>query len=239
MKRILARAVAAAALSLGFAGSAQAVPMYFDFTGTVLGTGEVVSGGFNFESDRMLDLGPSGSQYSFVDWQPTDLTEPLAFLNFDGQTVSIPRYAVNYGMVTFSEGCPGSCSPYLGEFFSVAAYTNDLLPADGIGTLRNESISIFAFGDGEIDYFNGATAMPVDIVSLPIYNVVGSYYQQVSICDAGGCTHSGKELQFQIDTVTRGIGPRSVPEPGPLGLFGAAVAGLFFVRRRATSTTTR
>jgi hypothetical protein len=238
MKKILARAIAAA-VSLAFAGIAQAVPMYFDFTGTVLDTGAAISGGFNFESDRMVPLGPDGSQSSFIDWQPADVTDPLAFLNFDGQTVSIPQYAVNYSMVTFLEGCPGSCSPALGEFFYLAAYTNELLPADGIGTLRNDSISIFAFGDGEVDYFNGDTATPTGIVNLPLYNLLGSYYQNVATCVADGCTYTDVDMRFSIDTVTRGIGPRSVPEPGTLGLFGAALAGLFFVRRRTTSALSR
>ena len=40
-------------------------------------------------------------------------------------------------------------------------------------------------------------------------------------------------LGFSIDSVTRGIGARAVPEPGTLGLMVAGLAGLLLFRRRA------
>jgi len=231
--------IAAATLAAsGIAGIAQATPMYFDFTGTIFdGSNTAISGGFNFETDRLLSAGePAGGwQYTFVDWQPVGLTSPSAFLNFGGQELSFPYYENHYSLINFADQCTSApCEPNTADNFNLMALTSDLpWSPDFTGTLHTRMIIVINSDWETLDFIDGPTAVPTDIVTLPLYNLVGIYQENVQDCVAGSCTWvSDNQFSFSLGTVSRGLGARSVPEPGTLGLLGFALGGILLRRRR-------
>ena len=249
MNRNLARA-AIAALAMASAGLAHAVPIYFEFMGSVsqpsstIGVGTAVSGGFNLETDRLLSAGPpaSGIQYSFVDWQPTGLTQPLAFIDFAGTHQEVPAYATNYALVNFVDGCQPLCNTQWAEDFNIGAYSSDDWSEGFTGQLRSSSISLFNIYQTQqpdfpyyqgYDAFDGATAVPLDTISLPLSYLDGTYAESIADCVDGNCTTTSYEyFVFRVDTLNRGIVASSLPEPGTLSLFAAALFFAFVRRRR-------
>jgi hypothetical protein len=253
MKRTFRCAALAAAFSLGLAGTASAVPIHFDFTGTITGVegvegvavGAAISGGFTFETDRLVGTHRAGDpQYSWLDLEPVGLTEPYAFLNFGGRELAYPSAASgNYAVINFFDACRPDCGPLGPENFGMYASTGHSAAPDFTGIIQH---SAFYFASAALtrlpdppfietfDYFDGAQVDPTSIVTLPLYDMVGFYSGGTMDCVLGACvnTDSGS-LGFSIDSVTRGIGARAVPEPGTLGLLAVGLAGLLLFRRRA------
>jgi len=244
MKKARTR-VAAAALSLGFASLAQAIPIYFDFTGTINGAGTTLAGGFTFETDRLVEASPNPALRSWIDWQPVDPAEPLAYLAFGGRDVTFsPGAGTTYALMNFSDACPSTgCPPQQVENFSLfAGSTDGEFTADFTGSINTYSFYFssaafvrlpdFPFIQG-FDYFDGAQLDPTSIVSLPLYDAFGYFSEDTYDCVDGSCVSSGpRDFGISIDTVTRGIGARSVPEPGTLGLSGAGFLAALLMRRR-------
>jgi hypothetical protein len=231
------RKIAVAAFAAcGLAGVAEATPIYFDFTGTINGSDTAISGGFNFESDRLWSTGePAGGwQYTFVDWQPVGATLPAAFLSFGGQEISFPRYESHYSLINFADQCSSTpCAPNTADNFNLQAHTSDVWTPDFTGTLRSGMIYVLNYDWTNLDFIDGATAIPTDIVSLPLHSLIGIYSESVQNCVAGSCSVlSDTQIGFSLDTVSRGIGARPVPEPGTLGLLGVALGGILLRRRR-------
>lgn len=245
MKKLARRAVAAATLSFGFAGFSHAVPVYFDFTGTVTissqagAVGQAVSGGFNFETDRLLALSPAdGTQYTTVDWMPTGLTEPMGFASIGDLSISLPAHGLYYGGINFVDGCQPECNLGWRENFNLQVISQDLIASNFTGQWRSSSLSLF--NSYEADAFDGAGIGPLDALTLPLAQLLGTYNEWIYDCIDGACAVTGQlEYQYSIDTVSRGIGPRSVPEPGTLGLLGAALGGLLLRRRRVMQASPR
>ncbi len=260
MKMNLAHA-AAVMLAIGFGGPAQAVPIYFDFTGTVtsgsptVGLGTAVSGGFTLETDRLIKLIPPvvDNQSDFFDLDPTGLTEPFAFIDFAGMHREVPSRAFSFAAVAFSDACRPLCDPGYTENITVYAGTMDPYSEGYTGQRRRSDISLYNtywnrlpdFPYYDIyDGFDGATAAPLDIVSMALADLVGVYYESVLDCVAGECTevfdNDLVSVGFRVDTVSRGVGARSVPEPASLGLMGAAMfLGIAMRRRRPISGSPR
>ena len=175
MNRIVSGALCAAVLA-GFSVDAAAVPIYFDFTGTMTGNsatgigpdnavpategyslGGAISGGFTFETDRLYpsDIPPNGRIW--VDWQPVDPAEPLASLNFGGRNVSFPLFTgLNYSDMSFGDNCtPDGCPPNISEGFTLFASSADheFIPADFTGTYRSSSLMVFSTAETRVPDF--------------------------------------------------------------------------------------
>jgi hypothetical protein len=256
MKRKLVRALCAATLA-GLGANASAVPIQFNFTGTVNqanGTfaqtgleGTAVSGGFVFETlnlTRMLSPHVGMVQYF-------DLSAPgsYAFLNVGSSSIAFPVYpGSNINNVVFYDSvCDDTvvhCSASEYEHFDLVARSLDaeldIVTAPGfIGTYRDSNFGISATDWSVSDYIDWNTAGPADIVTLPVGFISGYFSASTYLCSGESfCTTAEYgDFGFSIDSVTRSLGSStSVPEPGALGLLGAAGLGLIaFGRRRKAS----
>ena len=250
MKKATIHGAAAAAFTIGFASLAQAVPIYFDFTGTVSSStapgaiGQPVSGGFTLESDRLIQGTTPPYQRSWIDFQPTGLVEPLAHLDIGGRNVAFPlNTGQSFALVSYTDNCtPVECVPFGTDNFGI--FVSSALPAyapDFTGTLWSSS---FYFASTAItrppggpvqpfDYFDIADIELNSMLTLPLHDVVAFFGEETLDCVAGSCTSiEQRSYSFSIDTVTRGAGVRSVPEPGTLGLLGAGLLAAFVTRRR-------
>lgn len=246
MRKSVRRSALAATLSFGFASFAHAVPVYFDFTGTVTVSsqaGEVglaVSGGFNFETDRLFTLPPpsDGIQYTTVDWMPTGLTEPMGFVSIGDRSFSLPAHGLYYGGINFADGCQPECNLGWRENFNLQVISEDPFQPNFTGERRSTSLILINAYDANA--FDGSALTPLDALTLPLASLLGVYNEWIYDCVDGACAVAGQiQYQYDIATVSRGVGPRSVPEPGTLGLLGAALGGLLLRRRRATQASTR
>ena len=238
MKRIFTRAAAIAALVTSAA--TYATPVYFDFTGTLDANGHTISGGFNFETDRMVaGPQPEAGQYAFVDANPADAATPLAFLDFDDRSLSFLPLLPNSNSVTFNEGCDAqACPQFVSDWFSLEARAADSDFAGYTGTVRSNTLQVFNFSELAPDYlgldtFRGEQAAAWDVATLPLLNMFGLYLEAEYDCVNGDCSIINDEVySFSVDSVSRGVGARAVPEPGTLGLFSVALGGLVLMRRR-------
>jgi hypothetical protein len=166
-------------------------------------------------------------------------------MDFAGTHHEVPAYSTNYALVNFADGCQPLCNTGWSENFNLGAYTQDPWSADFTGQMRSSSISLynvyqnvlpdFPFYEG-YDAFDGASAVPLDTISLPLAYLDGVYSESITDCVNGSCTSGSSDFfVFRVDTLTRGVGPKSVPEPGTLVLLTTAMFLGVATRRRARS----
>jgi PEP-CTERM motif-containing protein len=161
----------------------------------------------------------------------------------------VPTYASNYSLVNFADGCQPVCNTGWSENFNLGAYTQDAWSPDFTGQMRSSSISLFnvyqtllpdfPFYEG-YDAFDGATAVPLDTLTLPLAYLDGTYFESIADCVEGNCTTvSSDYFVFRVDTLTRGIASTAVPEPGTPALLATAMLLGVAMRRRARSSPGR
>jgi hypothetical protein len=247
MKRTTVRSAIAAAFVLGITTTAHAVPLYFDFTGTVQdGSGAAVSGGFTLETDRFTGSMPNPAISSWVDYEPANRVESVAHIAFGGQDISFPTGpGSSYVVINFFDGCtPAACSGSQFDNFGLFALAADREIVPGFtGTYSSQSFYVASAAIRQepgspvreaFDYFDAAQVDPTSAVSLPLYDLIGFYSQSTYDCVDGACVANelSSSFGFTIDSVERGLGSRSVPEPGTLGLLGAGLLAAHWMRRR-------
>jgi hypothetical protein len=253
MKRIFARALCAISLA-GFGSSASAVPIHFDFTGSITGAmgsyansgleGTAISGGFYFETDGLTQLADPWS--SSMQYDDTNPPGAFAYLNFGTHNINFPIHPEsNEFFMAFRDYCSGSLciEPYYADAIELYAGSStvpfEIWSAPGfVGSFSLSRMTVTAIGG---DFLDWEQAVPTDLVTLPLPTsyfgnppLFGGYSEQVFTCaGGGGCNVPvNNGVGFNIDSVTRVSGARDVPEPDSLLLFAMALLALPFIRRR-------
>lgn len=258
MKAKLHRLAVTLAL-LTFGTAAQAVPIHFDFTGTVFyeeGPGAAglmnqrVSGGFSFETEGLTVQRSAGDVIeSHSDVGATRSSSHLTIGDLD---FALPAFRDRLNGVHFFDGCspaPTACAPGAGESFMLFAYSGDL-PDDTTSVTGTFSVAQLLFSSSvpfvtnptdpagrrvpAFDYIDVLAGIEsTSIIDLPLLDLSAAYNKFVFNCVDGVCNADVIAIVgFRIDSVDRGFDNVSVPEPGTLGLLGAALAGMGLFQRR-------
>ena len=215
--------------------------------------GQSFTGGFTIETDRLFASPPGANPLSqnYTDFSNPGPTASSTHLNIGGVEIPFPQQQFQYTGIAFNDACspaPPTCTPQWAEDFLLFGFTSDapFNTAGVTGQFSTTSLSFISsvpmvpidpadpYGGSRpaFDYFDLlAGSDPTDILTLPLYDLFGTLSESQFSCTDGVC-QSGPSYQtsFSITSVSRGYA--SVPEPGTLGLFGAAGLGFLLLGRR-------
>lgn len=248
MKTITRACLLGASLIASFANSAHAVPIAFEFSGTVSGSdaghmdwrGQTATGRFVLETDNFTALSPLGRQVTWTDTVSVDVrpSPMIGSLRIGDELISLNSEVESYGGINFVGGCAMDCPATWIENWGVFMNTQSFALGQPIGdAYRLSGLRFFSDGPINSDFIPDSGLTPLDILSLPLGLLTGSYSAFDYLCTNGECIQSGFTLaHFRVTSVTRvQIEPTPVPEPGALTLLAASLSGVAFVRRRRPS----
>jgi len=246
MKNNVTTRVIAAALAIGAMGTAQAVPIQFEFSGVVSVTdadhdywaGQLATGRFFLETDNFTLLPTPPNQPTWTDVLPFDARpEPItASISIGDELISLNSEVETYGGIHFLTGCSSTdCPPGWRENWGISGNTQTFLLGQPPGdSYRLSTMAFTSMGPDGTDFIPDSGLTPIDILTLPLGQLSGRYTAFDYACANGECIQSGyTTAQFSVSSLTRVIvEPTPVPEPAPLGLLGAGLLGAAFLRRR-------
>lgn len=204
-------------ITLVLGTSAQAVPIHFNFTGTVnyeQGTDAVgllnqsVSGGFTFETDALV-MQPRDDDAWIETHYDIGPTRSTSHLTIGDREFTLPVMRDRGNDISFFDGCrpaPMACTHDAGESFMLFAYSTDL-PYDTTSVTGIFNVAQLMFSSSAREFQRSTTS-----TCSRAWNPDRSSTCPCSIC--------------------RSATTVSVPEPGTLGLLGAGIAAAFVLRRR-------
>lgn len=238
------RAALAAVLSVA-AGAAHAVPIVFDFTGTVTTSsiftstggvqdnsfnGRAVSGRITVETTGLRPTSSSDSSgltLGYSDSNMDSLTLIDSELFIGGVSYDVGLYPAAGGSLSAFDS-----SGVSGDFLALRHYSNEYPPMPGPGDYHRRDLNLLwrdaANPLGLLDLSNGFELFDV----LPLLQDLlpyGTYNDTTMSCGASGaCTNTQVTRNFSIASLT----VTSVPEPGTLALFALGLLGAAMGRRR-------
>lgn len=250
-----ARATMIAALSLG-AGAAHAVPIVFEFTGTVTSrtisstsgvtaddslNGQAVSGRIVLETDGLLPPrttpSPRGTFIAHTDSTLDTLDLITTELSIAGVSYDMGLHPTNSGHILAFDSsglppCPG-CSPV--RDILVLQDTSQHQYWDMPSSVNHRRDVLLSWSDesnpfGFVDLSNGFDPL----VWLPVMSTLlptGQLLDSTGDCADDICTIVEEtSTSFSISSLT--VSAANVPEPGTLALFAVGLLGVAMGRRR-------
>ena len=248
-----------AAAAVICAGPASAIPVTFDFSGTVA---QVLIADFAAGGAPTLDLSTAGQAFSAQFIIDTDLFGPalstasefgdrLTFntelpgavtssLMINGESIEIAPFSSNRGNAGFLDSYGVVSRGLAPDQFNVTANSVDVTPL-GPAAARALSFSFvadyqsFENPEAALTWFDFSPGFGLDqLATLPLLEALRTSLTLGDLlfdCSGAQCQlASTRQTMFNVTSSSRTVA--SVPEPGALGLLAIGLAGAWFTRRR-------
>jgi hypothetical protein len=257
---VLARATLATALAIA-ATTAHAIPLVFNFTGSVssrvtLDTGgnasydhsldgQAMSGWITLETDGLVTSSTTNERFdrlTFADSIGDSVEWVTSGLTIGGVAYDVGGYQHDYGQLAYLDSngptsCGPNCTSTTPDQWMVLDESRQL-PNPAPNTRYNTralSLSVYdALNQfGFIDLSQGFDALSV--LTLPSAYATGLYQENTWFCGSSdSCNVQRTSTWLQINSLSISA-PPSVPEPGTLALLAMGIFGTALTRRSKKS----